>query len=96
MAVSVLVSNAYASHGPVQLVTDLLRFLVKLLRKEVLSWKLHNFENVSREEVESEAVKSAEFDALRDAYVTNLSMAYGIAEDFHVNAQVGWYSGRRF
>ena len=55
-----------------------------------------NFENVSQEEAESEAMKSGEFDALRDAYVTNLSVAYGISDDFQIEGQIGWYSGRGF
>lgn len=55
-----------------------------------------SFENISREQAEVEAIKSGEFDALSDAYTTNFSLAYGVTDDFQLEAQIGWYSGRGF
>lgn len=55
-----------------------------------------NYENVSRDEAERRATRSGEFDAIRDAYVTSLSVAYGTVDNFQVEAQIGWYSGTGF
>ena len=55
-----------------------------------------SFEDISREQAEVEAIKSGEFDALSDAYTTNFSLAYGVTDDFQLEAQIGWYSGRGF
>lgn len=55
-----------------------------------------NYDHVHRAEAEERASKSGEFDALRDAYVTSVSMAYGVTNDFQLELTTGWYSGRGF
>jgi len=97
---TVLISSANANHGPATSGGGSSTVSGETLKQGSFIFSLDesytNFENVSREEAEAEAVKSGEFDALRDAYVTNLSMAYGITDDFQLEAQIGWYSGRGF
>jgi len=55
-----------------------------------------NYENVSQAEAEERAGRAGEFDALRDAYLTNIALGYGVTNDFQIEGGIGWYSGRNF
>ena len=98
ISVIVFASNANANHGPATTGGGSSTISGETLKQDSFVFSLDeshtNFENVLREEAEVEAVQNGEFDALRDAYVTNLSMAYGITDDFQIEAQFGWYPGR--
>lgn len=55
-----------------------------------------NYENIGRAQAEEKAGRAGEFDAIRDAYLTNISLGYGITSEFQLEAGLGWYSGRNF
>lgn len=55
-----------------------------------------NYEDVSRDEAERRAIRSGEFDAIRDAYITSIGGVYGVTRDLQLEAQIGWYSGTGF
>jgi hypothetical protein len=55
-----------------------------------------NYKTYSREEAESRALKSGEFDTLTDAFLSTATLAYGITSEFQLEGSLGWYSGRHF
>jgi hypothetical protein len=55
-----------------------------------------NYEDVSRDEAERRAIRSGEFDAIRDAYIMSIAGVYGVTRDLQFEAQIGWYSGTGF
>lgn len=99
-AIITLPFQAFANHGPATTGGGSSTVSGETLKEGGFVFSLDesytNFENISRERAEQKAIKSGEFDALRDAYVTNMSVAYGVTDDFQLEAQLGWYSGRGF
>lgn len=55
-----------------------------------------NYENLSQDNLEAHAVRSGGFDALSDAFLTSLTVSYGVTNDFQIDTGLGWYSGRDF
>ena len=55
-----------------------------------------NYENITRSEAEQRAGSAGEFDAIGDAYLTNITLGYGVTNDFQIEGGIGWYSGRNF
>lgn len=54
------------------------------------------FEDISRAGAERRAIQSDEFDALKNATVTTLSLAYGVVENLQVGGAIGYYFGNDF
>lgn len=54
------------------------------------------FEDVDRQEAAQRALKSGDFDALRRSFLTTMSLAYGVTENFQVGASFGYYRGTDF
>jgi hypothetical protein len=54
------------------------------------------FEDLSRDDAAQRAQTSGDFDALRRSFLTTLSLAYGVTEDFQVGATLGYYRGTDF
>src|SRR5262249_41036153 len=54
------------------------------------------FEHFSRSEAEKRAEKSGDFDALDHGFLTTASLAYGLVEDFQIEASLGYFIGREF
>lgn len=55
-----------------------------------------DYENVSRAQAEARAVTAGGFDAIRDAVLTTVSIAYGLTDDLQLGADIGYYDGRNF
>lgn len=54
------------------------------------------YDDVSRAEAEATAIRIGEFDSLESAFVQQLSLAYGVTDDFQLGVQVGYYAGTDF
>lgn len=54
------------------------------------------FEDLSRHDAAQRAQTSGDFDALRRSFLTTVSLAYGVTEDFQVGATIGYYRGTDF
>lgn len=54
------------------------------------------YQSLSEQDIKERASQSGEFDSLKDAFLTNISVGYGITDDFQIEANIGWYSGRDF
>lgn len=54
------------------------------------------FENINAAHAERIALKSGEFDALQESYVTTAALAFGVTDDFQISLQGGYYKGNGF
>jgi hypothetical protein len=55
-----------------------------------------SFKRFSRAEAEAHAAASGEFDAVDQSFVTSLSLAYGVVEDFQLALTTGYYYASNF
>ena len=54
------------------------------------------FRHVDAAQAEAIAMKSGEFDAIQESYLTTASLAYGIIDDLQIGATFGYYKGNNF
>jgi len=54
------------------------------------------FEHFTRAEAEQRAIAGGDFDALDHGFITTADIAYGVTEDFQVDAALGYFLGRDF
>jgi hypothetical protein len=96
----VLEQRASANHGPGTSGGGSSTLSGETLRKHgfelSLRTDLTDYEDISREEAEAHAIQSGEFDAIERILVESLSVAYGVTDDFQVEAQIGYYWGSDF
>ena len=92
--------NVYANHGPGTTGSGSSTESGQTLKKDQFIFSIDNtytdFESLSLEQAEQRALESEEFDALSDAFLTRLNFGFGVSDDFQIDANIGWYSGRGF
>jgi hypothetical protein len=54
------------------------------------------FKHFTRAEAQAHATASGEFDAVDQSFVTSLSLAFGVTDDFQLAAQTGYYYASNF
>lgn len=93
-------SISYANHGPGTTAGGATTQSGETLKQGSFIFSLDNsytnYQSLSRQQIIERASDAGEFDALSDAFLTNLTTAFGITDDFQIEASIGWYSGRSF
>ena len=96
----VLPSIVFANHGPGTTGGGVSTQSGETIKQGEIIFSLDeaytNYERVSVRGVEQRAIGSGEFDALGDAFLTNVSMGYGVTDNLQIEGSIGWYSGRNF
>ncbi|CAG1003197.1 hypothetical protein PHYC_03048 [Phycisphaerales bacterium] len=100
IAVLSLAGTAFANHGPGTSGGSSSVVSGETLKPGTWEFALRfdatEFEHVTHAEVEERALAAGEFDALRRAFLTTLSVSYGVTEDFQAGVELGYYYGQDF
>ena len=96
----ILPTLALANHGPGTTGGGSITQSAQTLKQGSFSFSISetytNYESISAEEAEGIALFTEGFDAIDDAFLTQLNFAYGISDNFQLELGIGWYSGRNF